>query len=119
MKETLLKSSLSVNFNEGHRFTTNSIKIEGIPVTPSEGQSVRFRWDDFLEDKALIQRLEDFEEDDMFLVHIGTIEFRKEEVITHVVLMAEADYKHHYGNPNYLKTINFNDLENSRRIKPN
>jgi len=115
MKDTVLKSSISVNFDEAQRFTTNSIKIEGMPVTPGEGQSIRIRWDDFVEDKALVQKLEDFEEDDMFLVHVVTIEIRKDEVITHVVLMAEADYKHHYGN---LKLINFSDLQNSSRVHP-
>lgn len=97
MIDTLLKSSISINFDDAHSFTTDSIKIENTPVIPLEGQSVRVRWDEILEDVALIKKLEDFEDDDMFVAHVGTIEYKKEEVITHIVLMAESDYNRHYG----------------------
>jgi hypothetical protein len=98
MIKTLLKSSISINFDDGHSFTTNSIRIENTPIVPFEGQSVRVRWDEILEDAELVKKLEDFEDDDMFVAHIGTIEFKKHEVITHIVLMAESDYNRHYGN---------------------
>ena len=97
MNNILLKSSISINFDDGHSFTTDSIKIENTPIVPFEGQSIRVRWDDYLDDLALVKKLEDFEDDDMFVVHVGTVEYKKEEVITHIVLMAESDYNRHYG----------------------
>lgn len=92
-----MKTSLHINFDDGQSFTNDSIKIENAPIVPFEGQSVRVRWDEILEDVDLIKRLEDFEDDDMFVAHVGTIEYKKEEVITHIVLMAESDYNRHYG----------------------
>lgn len=97
MIERTLKSSIAINFDDGHSFTNDSIKIENTPIVPLEGQSIRVRWDEILEDVELIKRLEDFEDDDMFVVHVGTVEYKKDEVITHIVLMAESDYNRHYG----------------------
>lgn len=97
--EVNFKLSLSIGFNDGQRFTHDYIKIEGVPIVPIEGQSVRFHWPDFLNDKDLCNKLEEFEDDDMFLVHIGSIEYRKDEVITHIILHEHRDYPKYYGKP--------------------
>jgi hypothetical protein len=92
-----MKTSLSIGFDDS-RFTTEYIKIEDVPIVPIEGKGVRFKWSDFMNDKELCQRLEDFEDDDLFFANIVTIEYTKAEVIVHISLMEHRDYIRHYGN---------------------
>jgi hypothetical protein len=92
-----MKSSLSIAFNDGHRFTTDFIKIEDTPIVPVEAQPVRIYWEDFLTDKTLVDKLEEFEEEGMFLAHVVSVSYRKGEVITNLMLMEERDYYNYAG----------------------
>ena len=93
---TNLISSLSVGFNDP-AFTTGYIKITNTPIIPLEGEGIRIHWGHYAEDKSLAARLEEFEEDNLFLVHVISREFAKDEVITHIVLFEESDYIENYG----------------------
>jgi hypothetical protein len=87
-----MKTSLSIGFNDGHRFTHDYIKIEDTPIVPVEAQAIRIFWEDFVTDKALVDKLEEFEEEAMFLAHVVSVSYRKGEVITNLMLMEERDY---------------------------
>lgn len=87
-----MKSSLFIAFNDGHRFTTDFIKIDETPIVPVEGQAIRIFWEDFVTDKALVDKLEEFEEETMFLAHVVSVSYKKGEVITNLMLMEERDY---------------------------
>jgi hypothetical protein len=91
-----LISSLSVGFDNA-KFGTGSFHIKNTPVVPLEGQPIRFHWEQYIENKSIVALLEEFESNEMFIVHIPIVEFTQEEVITHIALLSEEDYKRHYG----------------------
>lgn len=91
-----LISTLSIGF-DNPKFGTGYFRVKNIPVVPKEGEGIRFHWEQYIEDKDLVVLLEDFESNELFVVHIAVREFTQEEVITHISLLAEEDYKRHYG----------------------
>ena len=94
-----MRTSLSIGFDDGQQFTHEYIKIEDVPIVPIEGKGVRFNWSDFLNDKELCQKLEDFEDNDLFFAHIVSIEYTKDEAIVHISLMEHRDYIRIYEQP--------------------
>jgi hypothetical protein len=95
MEKQMLKSILSFGIDHID-FKNIYFRIENSPVIPLEGEGIRFNWEDFLEDKELAERLEEFYNNEWFMVHISSREFTKDEVITHITLLEESSYKELY-----------------------
>lgn len=118
MENKPLKSTLSIGIDHLD-FANTWITIENTPVLPNDGEMMHIDWEDYIEDKSLVERLEAFEDNEVFMVHFVSRYYKKDRVITNIMLYSEHDYKELFGNPNSFKEINFNDVKNSRRINPN
>lgn len=97
MRSPNLKSSLSIGFNDRTYNNGEYFFVENTPVVPLEGESIRFHWEQYIKDPKQVESLELFEENGLFVVHVALREFTQDEVITHLVLHEESDYRHNYG----------------------
>lgn len=118
MENNLLKSTLSIGIDHLD-FANTWITIENTPVVPNEGEMIHIYWADYISDKSLARRLEEFEDNEVFMVHIISRYYKKDQVITNIMLYSEHDYKELCGTHNAFTKINFNEFQNSRRISPN
>jgi hypothetical protein len=91
-----LISSLSIGFSDPS-FGRKFIEIINTPLVPLEGDVVRLHWKYYIDDEDIVNRLEEFENNSIFLAHIISREFTNDQVITHITLFEELEYRHFYG----------------------
>ena len=96
MNNQRLLSTLSIGFNDP-MFDQLYIKIKDTPIVPCEGEGIRLLWEYYVPDQAVVDLLEEFENDGRFIVHLIGREFTDNEIITHISLFDEMTYQRSYG----------------------
>jgi hypothetical protein len=85
-----MEITLSVIFNS---LVKERFEIKNPPVLPNEGDTVSFKWEDYLNDQENIRKLREYELNSKFLrANIITKRYSKEGVEVVIFLFEESDY---------------------------
>jgi hypothetical protein len=84
-----MEITLRVVFNS---LVKERFEIKNPPVLPNEGDTITFKWEDYLNDQENIQKLREYEYNRMFRAKIITKRYSKDGIEVVILLFEESDY---------------------------
>lgn len=82
---TILKISFDSIIDE-------EFEVRNPPILPDEGETLDFKWSDFITDDAELEKLEASNDSNIWIANILCKTYSKTEVTVHIVLFEEQNY---------------------------
>jgi hypothetical protein len=86
---------LRVNF-DSYQFNTQ-FEIKNPPFLPMEGECFSARWEDFISDPEMVQALNTYEDDEIFITNLVNKHYTKDRLEVIIVLVEEKQYERFFG----------------------
>ncbi|MCU4158202.1 hypothetical protein J1N10_19665 [Carboxylicivirga sp. A043] len=85
-----MKTILKVEFDNAG---LNGFIIENPGHLPVHGEIFTCKWEDFIKDRAMVQQLDEIEEDECFMVERNFSKYSMDESMCFIVLHLSKDFK--------------------------